>query len=146
MAIRSRDGRGTDHDTARSNEKSPLLPARSVGLEGGDYEAQLYYLGRSVHDYGRVEVSGAISDLVLSQIRDETTFVRPDAGEGRSGVLGLPINGLPLTVRDEHIQSLELHVYSFFDFGSSIWTNRYDQVLLLEGKEMGMSRRMLNLG
>ena len=115
-------------------------------MEGGDYEAQLYYLGRSVHDYGRVEVSGAISDLVLSQIRDETTFVRPDAGEGRSGVLGLPINGLPLTVRDEHIQSLELHVYSFFDFGSSIWTNRYDQVLLLEGKEMGMSRRMLNLG
>ena len=123
-------------DPMRSRRFS--LP-RSVGLEGGDYEAQLYYLGRSVHDYGRVEVSGAISDLVLSQIRDETTFVRPDAGEGRSGVLGLPINGLALTVRDEHTQSLELHVYSFFDFGSSIWTNRYDQVLLLEGKEIPLS-------
>lgn len=121
-------------DPMRSRRFS--LP-RSVGLEGGDYEAHLYYLGRSVHDYGRVEVSGAISDLVLSQIRDETTFVRPDAGEARSG---LPINnGLTLTVRDEAIQGLELHVYSFFDFGSSIWTNRYDQVLLLDGKEIPLS-------
>ena len=112
-----------------------------VGFRGGTYRAHLYYLGRPVHDHGRLDLSDTKGGLVISEIRDELTFLMSHADEPRRGVSGLPLNGATLTVQDGAIQSLELHVYSFFDFGSSIWTNRYQQVLLVDGQELPLHYR-----
>jgi len=117
-----------------------VLPP-AVGLARGTYQAHLYYLGRPVHDYGRFEVTGVNGGLVISEIRDETTFLISDADEPRRVVSGLPLNRTAVTVQDGAIQSIELHVYSFFDFGSSIWTNRYQQVLLVDGREIPLRYR-----
>jgi hypothetical protein len=116
-----------------------LPPA--VGLVRGTYQAHLYCLGRPVHDYGHLEVTDVNGGLVISEIRDETTFLISDADGPRRAVSGLPLNGTTFTVQDGAIQSIELHVYSFFDFGSSIWTNRYQQALLVDGREIPLRYR-----
>ncbi|MEE9263898.1 MAG: hypothetical protein V3V11_05535 [Vicinamibacteria bacterium] len=71
--------------------------------------------------------------LTISDVRDRVRFFGPGKSRPRRG---LPINGLELTVLDEKVSSIELRIYSFFDFGSSLWANRYTQLLLLNGEEI----------
>ncbi|MGH9462478.1 MAG: hypothetical protein ACRD1X_14790 [Vicinamibacteria bacterium] len=117
-----------------------VLPP-AVGLARGTYQAHLYYLGRPVHDYGRLEVTGVNGGLVISELRDEASFLISDADEPRRVVSGLPLNGTIFKVQDGAIRTIELRVYSFFDFGSSIWTNRYQQVLLVDEREIPLHYR-----
>ena len=114
-------------------------------FDGGEYEKHLYFLGRPVHFYGRMAVSSSPGDsgIVLSTLRDEMIF----AGSGGDRPhKGLPLSGLALTVLDEEIRAIDLHIYSFFDFGSSLWTDRYAQSLRWERKEapLGYQRNRLS--
>jgi hypothetical protein len=117
-----------------------VLPP-GMGFRGGTYHAHLYYLRRPGHDYGQLKMTGVEGRIVISELRDETTFLVSGADEPNRVVSGLPLNGTTITVRDEAIQELELQVYSFFDFGSSIWTNRYQQALLVDGRELPLRYR-----
>jgi hypothetical protein len=74
----------------------------------------------------------------LSDLRDELTFFHEDDlafVRGDALVSGLPAEGLRLELADEEIESIDLHVYSFFDFGSSLWASRYEQTLTLNQRE-----------
>jgi len=120
----------------RSRITLPFDPVRShryalpspLGLPGGEYRAYLYYLGRPVHEFAPLPLSGAAGGLVLSRIGDAKDIV---TGEEAETPRGLPLEGLDITSRQESLRGIELTIYSFFDFTSSIWTHRYQQVLLV---------------
>jgi hypothetical protein len=107
------------------------VPA-DVGPECGTYGGSFHFLDMPVRSRGMTELDGEICDrsLVLSVLTDRLTFPHDD-----QWITGLPVDGLRLEVRDLEIESLDLHVYSFFDFGSSLWTNRYEQRLTIDDRE-----------
>jgi hypothetical protein len=119
---------------ASGKQRRYWLP-RSMGLQPGEYDRYVYFLNHPVHSYGRMEIAADLQSaaLTISDLRDGLRFLGPGKGRPRRG---LPINGLELTVLDEKVNSIELRIYSFFDFGSSLWANRYTQLLLLNGEEI----------
>ena len=119
---------------ASGKQRRYWLP-RSMGLHPGEYHRYVYFLNHPVHSYGRMEIAADLQSaaLTISDVRDRVRFFGPGKSRPRRG---LPINGLELTVLDEKVSSIELRIYSFFDFGSSLWANRYTQLLLLNGEEI----------
>jgi hypothetical protein len=106
----------------------------------GTYDEYLSFLDMDFSHRGKVEIAAESCEgaLVLSELRDEITFFREDDlafSRGDALVSGLPAEGLRLDLEDEEIDSIDLHVYSFFDFGSSLWANRFEQALTLNRRE-----------
>ncbi len=129
------------------------LPARAIGDGAafrlprgvapacGSYDESLSFLDMDFSHRGSVEIAGESCEgfVVLSDLRDELTFFREDElsfFRGENLVSGLPAEGLRLELADEEIESIDLYLYSFFDFGSTLWTNRYEQTLTLNQREL----------
>ncbi|HEY7817410.1 MAG TPA: hypothetical protein VIG29_04265, partial [Vicinamibacteria bacterium] len=98
----------------------------------GRYQESFVFFDMMVTPRGSLDIDGESCEgsIVSSLLMDRQTFLWDDAL-----VSGLPVEGLALELRDEAIDSIDLHLYSFFDFESSIWANRYQQALLLNGRE-----------
>jgi hypothetical protein len=98
----------------------------------GRYQESLVFFDMIVTPRGSLDLDGERCEgsIVSSVLMDRQTFPWDQAA-----ISGLPVEGLSLELRDEAIDSIDLHLYSFFDFESSIWANRYGQVLLLNGRE-----------
>jgi hypothetical protein len=134
-----RNDRGRVSFPAGGNVAAFRLPP-GVAPACGTYDEYLSFLDMDFSHRGKVEVAAESCEgaLVLSDLRDEITFFREDDlafTRGDALVSGLPAEGLRLELEDEEIDSIDLHVYSFFDFGSSLWANRYEQALILNQRE-----------
>jgi len=112
------------------------VPA-GVAPECGSYDEYLYFLDMPVSYRGSVEIEAETCDgsFVLSDLRDRLTF-----SQGDELVSGLPVDGLQLKIKDREIESIDLHLYSFFDFDSSIWGNRYEQKLIVNHREFSLKQ------
>jgi hypothetical protein len=121
--------------------ESYVLP-ESVVLEKGKYEAYITFLNMPVfyHDEVRLEEIYKNKKLIISDLRDPLSFV---AFQDRKNEYknGLPINQTRIRVLDKAITSIELHIYSFFNFNSSIWTNRFQQMLMINEEEFPLNHR-----
>jgi hypothetical protein len=97
----------------------------------GRYVDSLVFFDMIVKERGSMELEGkpCAGSIVSSVLTDPLTFRWEE-----DLVTGLPVEGLRLELRDGAIDSVDLHLYSFFDFESSIWANRYEQALILNGR------------
>jgi hypothetical protein len=86
--------------------------------------------------------------LLVSDIQDTLVFT-PMRDKTRKHVRGLPVERWELTILDPSVHTLECEVYSFFNFDSTIWTNRYKQVVSVNSKEYvvrpGVNRLTIHL-
>ncbi len=114
----------------------------SIVFEEGKYDVYITFLNMPLFYHGEIQLKENYKDkkLMISDISDPLLFV---AFQDRKNEhkFGLPINQTRIKVLDKAITSIELHVYSFFNFNSSIWTNRFHQTLKINGKEFPLNHR-----
>jgi len=120
-----------------SKEKISYSFPEALHCESGTYQAYVCFMNMPVHHCGEVECQSIDQNkrLTVSHLSDALSFV-PIQDEQDKRRKGLPIDQLKIKLLERGVTSLEFHVYSFFNFESSIWTNRYTQKLFLNEKEI----------
>ncbi len=105
---------------------------KTITFENGTYKNYVSYLNMPVIDCGEIEFkeNDENNKFIISDLRDVSYFVTIQE-EKQKSKRGLPLNHLKLKILDKTITTVELHIYSFFNFESSIWTKRYDQILTI---------------
>jgi hypothetical protein len=123
-----------------SKKKISYSFPESLACESGKYQIFFHFMGMPVHHHGELELQERDQDksLIVSFLTDSLSFVPFQDGQKETRK-GLPIDGLEIRLLDEEITSLELHVYSFFNFSSSIWTALYSQQLVLNERIIPIS-------
>jgi hypothetical protein len=133
-----------------SQKFSTFILPQSVGIDQGTYQKYIYYLNMPVFHCGKMEIPDAFTNkhLLVSNMQDTLVFT-PMRDKTRKLVKGLPVERLELTILDSSVHYLECQVYSFFNFDSTIWTNRYQQVVSVNSKEFvlrpGVNRLKIDL-
>jgi hypothetical protein len=119
-----------------SRESTTFAFPEFLAVEEGTYEKYIYFLNTPVFNCGNMDIGFDFQDrsLILSDMRDSLLF-KPMRDEKRKNIRGLSLEQLELTVLDPSLHTLECEVYSFFNFDSTIWTNRYEQVVYVNSEE-----------
>lgn len=109
---------------------------KSLAVEEGTYEKYIYFLNTPFFKCGNMDIHADIQDkkFIVSEMWDSLRFT-PMRDEKRKNIRGLPLEQLVLKVLDSSLHTLECDVYSFFNFDSTIWTNRYEQIVYVNNKE-----------
>lgn len=133
-----------------SQKFSTFILPKSIGIDQGTYQKYIYYLNMPVLSCGKMEIPDVFPNkqLLVSNMQDTLVFT-PMRDKTRKHVRGLPVERLELTIIDLSVHTLECEVYSFFNFDSTIWTNRYKQVVSVNSKEYvvrpGVNRLTIHL-
>ncbi|GEM_PF-5122461 len=119
-----------------------------ISLQGNKYKAFINFLDIPILEAGEVEIKGNSpqAKLIISRLRDALTFF-PIWGKERKPRIGVPVEGLKLEVVNPSVVSIELRIFSFFNFDSSLWTNFYQQTLHVNGEKIPLKygeNRILN--
>ncbi len=117
-----------------SRENTTFAFPEFLAVQGGTYEKYIYFLNMPIFDFGEIDIGKDFQEkqLIISDVRDSLVFT-PMRDEERQSVRGLPLEQLEMTVLDPSIHTVECELYSFFNFHTTIWTNRYEQVVYVNG-------------
>jgi hypothetical protein len=110
-----------------------------VAVEPGEYRQYVTFMDTPVRDLGLVQIAAEEGPrtryLVMSRLRDRAFYgPLPEPEGGKRFKRGLPMGDLALTVLSADIAALGFRVYSVFDFDSSIWNRRLQQVLFINDR------------
>ncbi len=119
-----------------SQKSSTFILPQSIGIDQGTYQKYIYYLNIPIFSCGEMEIPDVYPNkhLLVSDLQDTLVFT-PMRDKTRKHVRGLPVERLELTILDPSVHTLECEVYSFFNFDSTIWTNRFKQVVNINAKK-----------
>jgi hypothetical protein len=119
-----------------SSETTTFALPEFLSVKEGTYRKLIYFLNTPVFDYGEMDIHADFqnSRVILSHIRDSLLFT-PMRDEMKRQIRGLPLERLEMTLSDPSIRKLECEVYSFLNFETTIWTNRYEQIVYVNGRE-----------
>lgn len=111
-----------------------------ITCEPGEYRQHVTFLDTPIRDLGSINIEAEkgqrSSYLVFTRLRD-IAFYGPlrDITAGEKFKKGLPIDCLEIRTLSSEVERIEFHIYSVFDFSSSIWNRHFDQVLYVNHHE-----------
>lgn len=108
-----------------------------ISIKNGTYRRFIYFQNIPLYNLGesRLELNSNNELLILSNLRDTLYFYDCfQTGKKEKKIKGIPVNNLRLKILNKKTTHLELHLYSLMDFSSSIWNNRYKQILYINKK------------